>query len=406
MLATVKNSARLLIVAQILLALIYTLPLFSSELLTDSDFVSFYTGWTMVRNGDGPRLYDVELQRVYQEKLWGPAGAPFQFRLLPFVNPPHAAHIFVPLSYLDPRSASLVFLGLNSLLGLWVVRRLWQLTADWTPSARVLLITTFLGTEIFWYGLATRTLTLVVFVFLIEYYRLLKDGRDQGAAVWLVAATIKPQLILLPALIPIGLRRWRIIVIAASLGIMIALCISLLLGFHIWPDYLRLLREVSLNGEAYGASPLLMNNLRMLLYRTLPSVAVLPLTYLGVLIGAAVTFWLWRSAQGFELKFALTVLIGLFLSPHLNYQDTLVAFLPAAIIYDRSRLFFQSFVRVFPLLLLIATVVPAVLIFSGYSGALRWIWPLPLILVLIGLSIRALRVERLNFLAVAHNTKN
>ena len=149
-----------------------------------------------------------------------------------------------------------------------------------------------------------------------------------------------------------------------------------------------------------------MNNLRMLLYRTLPSVAVLPLTYLGVLIGAAVTFWLWRSAQGFELKFALTVLIGLFLSPHLNYQDTLVAFLPAAIIYDRSRLFFQSFVRVFPLLLLIATIVPAVLIFSGYSGALRWIWPLPLILVLIGLSIRALRVERLNFLAVAHNTKN
>ena len=77
MLATVKNSARLLIVAQILLALIYTLPLFSSELLTDSDFVSFYTGWTMVRNGDGPRLYDVELQRVYQEKLWGPGAHPF-----------------------------------------------------------------------------------------------------------------------------------------------------------------------------------------------------------------------------------------------------------------------------------------------------------------------------------------
>ena len=406
MLATVKNSARLLIVAQILLALIYTLPLFSSELLTDSDFVSFYTGWTIIRNGEQARLYDVELQRVYQEKLWDPAGAPFQFRLLPFVNPPHAAHIFVPLSYLDPRSASLVFLGLNSLLGLWVVRRLWQLTADWTPSARVLLITTFLGTEIFWYGLATRTLTLVVFVFLIEYYRLLKDGRDTGAAGWLVAATIKPQLILLPALIPIALRRWRMIVIAASLGIIIALCVSLVFGFHIWPDYLRLLREVSLNGEAYGASPLLMNNLRMLLYRTLPTVAVLPLTYLGVLIGIAVTFWLWRSAQGFELKFALTVLIGLFLSPHLNYQDTLVAFLPAAIIYDRSRLKDQSFVRVFPLLLLIATVVPAVLIFSGYSRALRWIWPLPLILVLIGLSIRALRVERLNFLAVAHNTKN
>ena len=145
MLATVKNSARLLIVAQLLLALIYTLPLFSTELLADSDFISFYTGSTIIRNEDRARLYDIELQRVYQEKLWGPAGAPFQFRLLPFVNPPHVAHIFVPLSYLDPRSASLVFLGLNSLLGLWVLRRLWQLAADWTQTARVLLITTFFG---------------------------------------------------------------------------------------------------------------------------------------------------------------------------------------------------------------------------------------------------------------------
>lgn len=394
MLVTVKNSARLLIVAQLLLALVYTLPLFSTELLTDSDFISFYTGWTIVRNGEGTRLYDTELQRVYQERQWGPEGSPFQFRLLPFVNPPHAALIFMPLSYLNPRSASLVFLALDCLLGLWVLRRLWQLAADWTQTARVLLITTFLGTEIFWYGLATRTITLVVFVFLIEYYRLLKDGRDAGAAVWLVAATVKPQLILLPALIPIAQRRWRLVVIAVSLGIVIALSVSLSFGFQIWPDYLRLLREVSLNGEAYGASPLFMNNLRMILYRTLPPVAVQPLTYLGVFIGIAVTFWLWRSAQGFELKFALTLLIGLCLSPHLNYQDTLVAFLPAAIIYDRARLKDQSFVRVFPLLLLIATVVPAALIFSGYSRALRWIWPLPLIFVLIGLSVRALRAER------------
>lgn len=394
MLATVKNSARLLIVAQLLLALIYTLPLFSTELLTDSDFISFYTGWTIVRNGDGARLYDVELQRVYQAKLWGPDGALFHFRLLPFVNPPHAALIFMPLSYLSPKSASLVFLGLNFLLGLWVLRRLWQLAADWTPSARVLLITTFLGTEIFWYGLATRTLTLLILVCLIEYYRLLKDGRNKGAAAWLVVATLKPQLILLAALIPIALRRWRLIVIAASVGLLIALCISLGFGFHIWPAYLRLLREVSLNGEAYGASPLLMNNLRMLLYRSLPSVAVLPLVYAGLLAGIAATILLWRTVGAFELKFALTVLLGLFLAPHLNYQDTLLAFLPASLIYDWARLKGGSPVKIFQWLLPVATFAPAVLIFTGYTGALRWIWPLPFILILLWLCVSALRAEQ------------
>ena len=391
MLATVKNSARLLIVAQLLLALIYTLPLFSTKLLTDSDFISFYTGWSIVRNGDGARLYDAELQRVYQAKLVGSEGAPF----LPFINPPHAAIIFVPLAYLNPRSASLIFLALDCLVGLWVLRRLWQLAADWTPSARVLLITTFLGTEIFWYGLATRTLTLVILACLIEYYRLLKNRGEITSAWWIITAALKPQLILLPALIPITLRDWRLIIIAASVGVLIALSISMGLGLHIWSDYLRLLREVSLNGEAYGASPLLMNNLRMLLYRTLPSVAVLPLVYVALLAGMAATIWMWRTVRAFELKFALTILLGLFLAPHLNYQDTLLAFLPAAIIYDWARLKSGSLVRIFQWLLPVVTLAPAVLIFSNYSRTLRWIWPLPVILILLGLSV----------VALAHDTK-
>jgi hypothetical protein len=394
MLATVKNPARLLIVAQLLLALTYTLPLFSSELLTDSDFISFYTGWTMLRNGDGARLYDVDLQRVYQENLWGPEGAPFQFRLLPFINPPHAALIFMPLSYLNPRPASLMFLGINCLAGLWVLRRLWQLSSGWTRPARIFLITNFWAIEIFWYGLAPRTLTLIVLACLIEYYRAIKDGRDVRAALWLVAATVKPQLILFPALIPFVLRRWRLILFAAGLGMVLAICISLALGFHIWQDYLRLLSEVSANGEAYGASPWAMNNLRMILYRILPTGAVVPLVYVGLVAGIAGTVWLWRSAQAFELKFALTILIGLFLAPHLNYQDTLIAFFPAVLLYDWARSKGPNLVKVFQWMLPIVTLVPPILIFSGYSRTLRLIWPLPLILILIGMCVRALRVEQ------------
>jgi Glycosyltransferase family 87 len=394
MLWHVKNLARLMIGAQLLLALAYTLPLFSSELLIDSDFISFYTGWEMVRNGDGPRLYDLELQNAYQAELWGSAGPPFHFRMLPFVNPPHAALIFMPLAYLSPRSAAFVFLGFNCLVGVWVLRRLWQLAANWSQSARLLLITTMLGTEVFWYGLATRTLTLIVLACLIEYYRAIKGGRDVSAAVWLVAATVKPQLILLPGLVPLALRRWRLIAIVLTVGILIAFCISLSLGFHIWTDYVRLLREVSLHGDVYGAPPLLMNNLRMILYRTLPSVVVLPFVYIGLLAGMAVIFWLWRSARAFELKFALTLLIGLCVAPHLNYQDTLIAFLPASILYEHAGLKSRTVSRIFQLLLIIATIVPAALIFSGYSRTLRWIWPLPLILILIGLCVRALRVEQ------------
>jgi len=178
-----------------------------------------------------------------------------------------------------------------------------------------------------------------------------------------------------------------------SVGVFVALCISLAVGFHIWSDYLGVLREVSNNGAAYGASPLQMNNLRMILYRILPSAVVLPVVYIALLAGVATTFWIWRSARACELKFALTVLIGLFLAPHLNYQDTLLAFLPASIIYDHARLESQYRTRVFEWLLPVATLIPAALIFSGYGRTLRWIWPLPFILILIGLCVRALRAE-------------
>ena len=394
MMLSVKNAARLLIAAQLLLALAYTLPLFSTELIADSDFISFYTGSTIVRTGAGTRLYDLELQQTRQAEPLRGENAPAHLRFLPFINPPHAALIFMPLSYFSFKSAAFIFLAFNCLVAVWILRRLWQLAEGWTQSARILLITTILGTEIFWYGLATRTITLIIFACLIEYFRLLKNGRDTGAAVWLVAASIKPQLILLPGFVAVVLRRWRLLVTAVSLGLLIALCVSLTFGFQIWPDYLRLLREVSLNGEAYGASPLLMNNLRMLLYRTAPSVAVLPLVYAGLLAGMVVTILLWRSVRAFELKFALTILLGLFLAPHLNYQDTLLAFLPAAIIYDWARVKSGSLVRIFQWLLPVVTFTPAILIFSGYSRALRWTWPLPLILILIGLCVSALRTEQ------------
>jgi hypothetical protein len=178
-----------------------------------------------------------------------------------------------------------------------------------------------------------------------------------------------------------------------SVGVFVALCISLAVGFHIWTDYVGLLREVSISGAAYGASPLQMNNLRMILYRILPYAMVLPFVYIALLAGMASTFWIWRSARAFELKFALTLLIGLFLAPHLNYQDTLLAFLPASIIYDQTRLKSQHLTKVFQWLLPIATLIPAALIFSSYSRTLRWIWPMPFVLILIGLCVRALRAE-------------
>jgi len=371
----VQTSRLLLIAAQILLALIYTLPVFSSQLIKDSDYVAFYTGWSILRDGEGSKLYNLEQQLKYQKQIVGNAGPVLPYRLLPFINPPHAALLFMPLAYLSFTTASYVFLGINWLVAFWIARRFWQLAAAWSETSRLLLITTFLTTEVFWYGLATRTMTLIVMAAIIEYFLALRRQQYTRAAIWLLVGTFKPQLVLLPALIPLAQRRWRMLAIAASLGLLIALGISAYLGFGIWRDYFRTLQEVSIHGQQYGATVLLMNNFHMLFERVLWPPAVTPAVYFALACGIVGTILMWRSTDKFNIRFAISILLGILVAPHLNYQDTILFFLPAAIAYDDAHRWQRRIGNVFGLGVLIYTFLPPLLIFSG-SRVLRFVWPI------------------------------
>jgi hypothetical protein len=84
----------------------------------------------------------------------------------------------------------------------------------------------------------------------------MKAGRDGRAAIWLIVATLKPQLIVLPALIPFAQRRWRVVLMAVILGLIVALTVSVSFGFHIWGEYVRLLRQVVAPTAKYTVRPL------------------------------------------------------------------------------------------------------------------------------------------------------
>ena len=393
--ATVNTPRRLLIATQLAFAIAYFLLLVTiSDRLEGSDFVIYYTGGAIVRDGQGSRLYDLNLQSVYQAKALGLESSDPRFGFFPFINPPQAALLLTPFAYLSPKVAAAVFLAFDCLVAAWVLYRLWQLAAVWSRGEQILLVTTVLATEVFWYGLGLGTMTILVFACLLEYYVALRAGRDTRAAIWLIAATIKPQLILLPALIPFALRRWRLIVVAISLGLLVVLGVFLVLGFHVWLDYLRVLREVSAHGETYGALSVLMNNLRMILYWMVPSQALVPLVYMALLAGVAGTLWLWRSSREFGLRFALTVLLGLFLAPYLHYQDTLIAVLPAALSYDFVRSKRPNLLFVFPVVMLAATFLRPALFVAGHDRPFGWLWPLPLILILTLVCAIALRSQK------------
>jgi hypothetical protein len=98
-----------------------------------SDFTSFYVGGTLLRSGHGATLYNQVLQQALHSRLIAPDREPN----LPFVNPPPAALVVLPVTFLPLVTAfhlwSLIELGVLVLAVVLAVR-----SAPW-PSATPLV---------------------------------------------------------------------------------------------------------------------------------------------------------------------------------------------------------------------------------------------------------------------------
>src|SRR4030042_5593805 len=66
------------------------------KLFFEADFTSFYTGYYMVRIGEGANLYDGVLQSKYQQLFM--SGMTFEGGGLRYANPPFIAILFSPFS--------------------------------------------------------------------------------------------------------------------------------------------------------------------------------------------------------------------------------------------------------------------------------------------------------------------
>ena len=225
-----------------------------------SDFSAFYTGWTMVLDGRGAALYDLDLQGVYQERL---LGGRFEGGVSPYNNPPHATLPFAPLAWLPRPAAVLAWTAAQAALLIWIIR--WLLrgpAAPWRPRERL-----FLGTAVLAFPPLMETVTLgcsllLMLACFIQSYVALKRGRDGQAGVWLVIGSIKPQLVLLPGLMLLAGRRWRAIAIGTLVGGALALIASLALGPAVWRDYLAMLGRYTAEFDRLSVKPQLMWNLR------------------------------------------------------------------------------------------------------------------------------------------------
>ena len=313
------------------------------------DFVSAYIGARAVVTGQGSHLYDLDLQRRLTTAALAPYTRPL---LLPYIYPGYVAVLIAPLGWLSYAGAFVTWSLVNLVAAGWAIGRLVRATVR--PAGERLVL--FLVAASFMpllLGLLQGQFQILPLLGLVEAILALRAGHDRRAGAWLLLGLTKPHLVLLPLFVLLLWRRWRALAVFAAGALLVSGLALLFLGNWL-AGYIAFLVELTRQGPALADYPVAMHNWRGLLFVLLGDNSPFAWGVLLALDVASVLLlaWVCRSPAGRpspdragsaglgpagEICFALAILLGLLVSPHLYLHDAVVA-LPAGFILWRATL--------------------------------------------------------------------
>jgi hypothetical protein len=324
-----KGRLRLYLCGLLILNIIIGAVQFHSALQGKTDFRTFYTTGHMLRTGDA--IYDYGAENSAQSALVSPNA-----NALPFLSPPYAALLFVPLSLVSYRTAYFIFFALNlgfCALALYLMRPFTAtLDALWRPATTVLFLS-FLPLGI---ALVFGQVSLLLLLLYCACFVALQSGKAALAGVFLALALIKFQIALPIALLFLIWRQWRFLS-GFLLGALALALVSLrVTGAKVLEIYLHSLFTMSQQSSGtgvqprYGMFPAQMPNLYGFLH-TLSGGATWAL---ALAILCSLVALLWAAMQKPSLPLAL--LAGLLVSYHLFLYDLTLLLLPICLIFNAS----------------------------------------------------------------------
>jgi hypothetical protein len=307
----------------------------------NSDFIIYYTATQIVRSGHRDQLYDLNVQEKTQKEILQKLDSKLGFRegLLPYNHPPFELVWFYGLSGLSYLTAfwlwnlfSCMCLG----LALWVVKAD-LIDSEVSPTLLSLGALAFFPVFV---SLLEGQDSLLLLLWLSLSYRALKNSRDFSGGLCLALAMLKPQLIWPSFLLLAWKQRWKALG-GFAVGLVGLLMVSVMLvGVKATESYFWMVIEMAQWRNRYGLHPARMHTLRGQIYLLidpyLPELA-LPLTivtWLGT-VYLMIRGWSgsWSVAQpGFQMRFALLILVSLLVSPHLYFHDLSLLILPFTLI--------------------------------------------------------------------------
>ena len=327
-------------------------------------------------------------------------GLTFEGGVLLFPNPPFVAILFSPISFLSLDAAfylwSLIQLGLL----IWLLISLGRLFSHWNRHERIMLITSVLA---FWPLANTFLLgqfSLFLVIGLLQMYIGMQNSRLNQAGLWLILLAIKPHTLLIPGMMTLNKRFWRVTISTAIAGMFIFIGSCLIIGIRPWQQYIQSLQNLGSYFGKYGVHPNTEYTFRGVLSNFLGNSQgnLINIISSSILLIGMISVWLiWRTKPSpdrsrISLYFAFAIQLSVFLSLHLNPHDSLLLVLPAVLFYDYLRQ--NDYPRkAFSILVLLSPSVFFISAFNDFNvfGVIRP--PVVVILLILAWMIRYLIIE-------------
>lgn len=310
-----------------------------------SDFVSFWTGAWMVRDGAGSGLYEMDVQHRQQIRWrydhFGPSTNPVVLRHDPFHSPPPFALVVLPFTIFPISFAFVLWsaLGLASLAGAVAIH---LRGVPWAQTIVALMVASgFAGDMLFW-GQVEGLFLLPLSLGLLA----LATGRPFLGGVLIGLLWLKPQYAVIFPLIFLVKRRWDELAGMIAAGIGVAIVSLVMVGINGVFDYVGTLREI---GGFWAPPrsfvlPYIMVNWRATIMNLNPFIEEDPGNLLMLGLGALTilaSLVVWRgrwdpkSARfGWQMLVAMAaIVVG---TPHSHLHGVALLFAPLALVLART----------------------------------------------------------------------
>lgn len=299
-----------------------------------TDFVPVYAASHLARINGGA-IYNLMSLGHYERLLVWPlhvAGG-----VMPFLYPPYVAVAFAPLAQLPYNLAFVTWAAVNLILLVGTLTAL-QRYVQLSGRAALLFWTAGLAFPPVLLTLAQGQVSILLLALLLGAFLSIRAGNAIVGGALLSAALIKPTYVA-PILLVLALQqRWRVLAGFAGGTVVLATVPVVLLGPSTSWSYVRLLHAATGWSEQIGGFAPIWNHSivgfsELLLPSRLAQVVPAAAIVLGIGLLTGVTLTTWRL----EVSFALAVLLGLVLSPHVLLHDLALLLIPVAIALRQSR---------------------------------------------------------------------